>query len=77
MPFTGRAPSVVQEKAGTKYICACGNSKNKPYCDGSHQGTGIQPFKVELAADKTCAWCACGTSQNRPWCDGSHAKLKA
>ncbi|MBX8637516.1 MAG: CDGSH iron-sulfur domain-containing protein [Thermoplasmata archaeon] len=31
-------PYPVEAKAGeTIYICACGLSKNKPYCDGSHK----------------------------------------
>ncbi len=33
-------PYAVEAKAGeTIYICACGLSKNKPYCDGSHKAT--------------------------------------
>lgn len=33
-------PYAVEVEAGeTYYWCACGQSKNQPYCDGSHQGT--------------------------------------
>jgi len=29
----------LDEQGGTAYICQCGLSDNKPYCDGSHNQT--------------------------------------
>ena len=71
-----KQPYAVDVEAGkTYYWCACGRSKNQPYCDGSHQGTGIEP--VAFTAEKTeKAWlCGCKKSANPPFCDGTHNKL--
>jgi CDGSH-type Zn-finger protein len=71
----------------TKYICACGQSKNFPYCDGSHRaynaehGTSVGPTVVSKeSTGKDTVWvCACGEAKGRvdgnPMCDGSHRKL--
>jgi len=31
------SPHYIDETPGTKYYCTCGESANKPYCDGSHE----------------------------------------
>jgi len=61
--------------AGTYYWCACGNSKNQPFCDGAHQGTEFSPVKVELAAARKVAFCGCKHTKNGALCDGSHARI--
>ena len=71
-----KAPYGVDVEEGkTYYWCACGRSKNQPFCDGSHQGTGIEP--VAYKAEKTeKAWlCGCKKTGGPPHCDGTHNKL--
>ncbi len=72
-----RFPYVKQEEAGTKWWCACGQSKNQPYCDGSHKGTEFTPVKVEIESEKRVVWCGCKHTENKPFCDGSHSRLPA
>lgn len=72
-----KAPLVREETAGDKWWCACGHSKNQPYCDGSHKasGTGLTPVKVALDKPGRVAWCACKHSKKGAMCDGSHKAL--
>ena len=71
-----KKPYAVEVEEGKSYYwCACGRSKNQPFCDGSHQGTDFQP--VEFTAEKTDTvyLCGCKKTGNQPFCDGTHAKL--
>ncbi len=71
-------PFAIDVKVGdTKAFCACGLSKNGPYCDGSHVTTNKTPYVVKFEEDKTIYACGCQESANRPYCDGSHKKLAA
>jgi CDGSH iron-sulfur domain-containing protein 3 len=72
-----RFPYVKEETAGEKYWCACGQSQNQPYCDGSHArlNTGMTPVKVVIDAPKKVAWCGCKHSKTKPFCDGTHRTL--
>ena len=70
-----KAPYVKDVAAGTYAWCACGLSKNQPYCDGSHRTTEFRPKVVKIDAAQKVAWCGCKHSGNTPYCDGTHAKL--
>ncbi len=70
-----KTPYVKEEQAGKYYWCACGQSKNQPYCDGSHKGTSFTPVLAEITEPKKVAWCGCKMSNNRPFCDGTHNKI--
>ena len=73
-----RAPAKVTLEAGKDYWwCACGMSKNQPFCDGSHKGTGLQPVKFETTTKTTVWWCQCKHTATPPLCDGSHKKFRA
>jgi len=58
--------------AGNHFICSCGESSNKPFCDGNHSGSGKTPTKLEVSEEKSVALCMCGKTTNGPLCDGSH-----
>ena len=69
-PWVGTLPE------GTFRLCACGESANKPYCDGSHARTGSEKRPALFVQEKEgkVAVCQCGRSANAPLCDGSHGK---
>ncbi len=71
------APCKATLKAGEQYwYCTCGQSKNQPFCDSSHAGTGFRPhgFVAEKDGDK---WlCQCKHTATKPFCDGTHKTLK-
>lgn len=73
-----RKPIKVTLKEGDgQYWCACGLSKNQPYCDGSHRTTDITPKKFIAEQTGDAYLCMCKHTKNAPYCDGSHAKLPA
>lgn len=65
-------PAVVDLAAGTYYWCACGHSKEQPFCDGSHHGTEFKPKKIVVEKPTKMALCLCKQTKNAPCCDGSH-----
>lgn len=76
VPFDTK-PAVLDLEAGTYWWCACGLSAKQPFCDGSHQGTGLAPVKVELAEAQRVALCNCkhAGGGGHPFCDGTHRTL--
>ena len=67
-PWVGTIPE------GSHRLCACGESANKPYCDGSHARTGSDktPLLYKAESEAKVAVCQCGKSGNPPLCDGTH-----
>ncbi len=69
------SPYAVNVELGkTYYWCSCGQSKNKPYCDGAHEGTEFEPTVFTSEKTETAYLCGCKKSENAPFCDGSHDK---
>lgn len=62
------------EQGKTYYWCACGRSKNQPFCDGSHKGTDFEPVAFTAEKTETVYFCGCKKTGNPPMCDGSHNK---
>lgn len=60
---------------GEYYWCACGKSKNQPFCDGSHLGTGFSPVNFRIETKKDVFLCQCKHSSNKPFCDGTHRQI--
>jgi CDGSH-type Zn-finger protein len=71
-----KAPYGIDVEAGKTYFwCACGRSKQQPFCDGSHAGTGIQPVPYNATAAQKLWFCGCKATKTTPFCDGSHKNL--
>jgi CDGSH iron-sulfur domain-containing protein 3 len=71
-----KAPYAVHVEAGKAYWwCACGQSKNQPFCDGSHKGSEFTPMEFKATKDETVWMCGCKHSANKPMCDGTHKKF--
>lgn len=67
--------AAVELEPGKYHWCACGQSKNQPFCDGSHNGTGFLPLEFEVTVKKKYFLCQCKHSKNKPFCDGTHTSL--
>ena len=64
------------EEGKTYFWCACGKSKNQPFCDGSHKGTKFTPVKFEAEHAAKVFFCGCKHTRNAPMCDGTHKTLE-
>ena len=69
-------PKPVELVAGKSYAwCACGESDNQPFCDGSHKGTDFAPVVFKAEESKTAYMCMCKHTGNPGFCDGTHNTL--
>ena len=65
----------VELEPGDYWWCACGLSKDQPFCDGSHKNTDISPVKFTIEEKGFYYLCGCKRSGRKPFCDGTHGKL--
>jgi CDGSH iron-sulfur domain-containing protein 3 len=71
-----KGPYMIQVEAGKEYWwCACGQSKNQPFCDGSHKGSEFSPLQWKAIESKAVYFCGCKHGARRPLCDGTHNTL--
>jgi len=71
-----KAPYGVTVEQGKEYWwCACGRSKNQPFCDGSHKGTGLSPMQYQATQSQQVWFCGCKQSGGKPFCDGTHKRI--
>ena len=73
--IAGKNPVAVTLEPGTHFWCACGQSKNQPFCDGSHRGTEFAPTVFRIDKRQEVFLCQCKQTGNKPFCDGSHRNL--
>jgi len=66
---------VTVEAGKTYFWCACGRSKNQPFCDGSHKVTEFTPVAWAATESGDKFFCACKHTGNKPFCDGTHKTL--
>jgi CDGSH-type Zn-finger protein len=72
----GKEPIAFDVEAGKNYFwCSCGQSKNQPFCDGSHKGSEFSPVKWQAEESGTRWFCACKQTSGQPFCDGSHKAI--
>ena len=69
--ITNAAGNTVPSEAEAT-LCRCGYSKNKPFCDGSHKGTGLTPIQYDAKAARKVWFCGCKKTSSQPVCDGTH-----
>ena len=70
-----KGPYAVELEPGDYFWCSCGQSKNQPFCDGSHKGTDFSPEKLTVTEKGTFHLCGCKRTSDKPMCDGTHNKL--
>jgi CDGSH iron-sulfur domain-containing protein 3 len=66
----------IEVEAGKDYWwCACGKSKNQPFCDGSHKGSAFTPVQWTASESKRVSFCVCKQTDTQPLCSGAHQAL--
>ena len=67
---------ILCEEGKLYHWCLCGQSKNQPFCDGTHNNVFLKithkPIKFTVTKTKEYWLCNCKQTSNRPFCDGTH-----
>jgi len=72
-----KGPYALELDPGEYWWCACGRSQAQPFCDGAHQGTGLEPLPFTLSKHDKVWLCGCKHSATPPFCDGAHKQFIA
>ena len=71
-----KKPYGIEVEAGKDYWwCACGQSAEQPFCDGSHKATEFRPMQYSATKSETVWFCGCKRSSDKPSCDGTHKNV--
>jgi CDGSH-type Zn-finger protein len=70
-----KGPAVLTLGPGTYFWCSCGLSRQQPFCDSSHKGTGLKPLRLEITETQEVCLCQCKHSCHKPFCDDTHLGL--
>jgi sterol desaturase/sphingolipid hydroxylase (fatty acid hydroxylase superfamily)/CDGSH-type Zn-finger protein len=65
-------PAKMDLEQGKYLWCACGMSKDNPFCNGSHHGTSVKPVYFEVKKKRKMSLCTCKLTKTPPYCDGAH-----
>lgn len=73
-----KGPYSLYLESGKEYQwCACGLSRNQPFCDDTHEGTDFKPLFFIPKESKTEYLCGCKQTKNPPFCDMTHERLES
>jgi len=61
-------PKATHMDIGTNYFwCACGLSKDKTFCDGSHKTTSFKPLKFSISEKKLTTFALAKRQKRSPF----------